>query len=373
MLIFWIFAFPIILGTFFYFAFSNIEQSEKLDTISIAIVENEEYQKNPLYKEVFEELSDPKQETPIFSIQYVSSSVANEKLKQGEITGYFLLEDVPKVVVRENGINETVFQFVTEEIYQTSKIMNSVIQEQIPESFSDRASFYETLYQKIEQLLQDDESCLEDVSSSKLSYTMIEFYTLIAMAALYGGILGMEAIHHCLANMSAKGKRVSVSSAKKKMLIFSSVCASYLIQLIGIALLFLYTIFVLHVDYGTHFFQVVLLSLAGCLAGLSVGVFVASCFKTSENAKTGIILSFTMFGCFLSGMMGITMKYIVDKNLPILNLFNPANMITDGFYSLYYYDTSFRFYRDFVSLLVFSFLFIGISIFCLRRQRYDSL
>lgn len=223
MLIFWIFAFPIILGTFFYFAFSNIEQSEKLDTISIAIVENEEYQKNPLYKEVFEELSDPKQETPIFSIQYVSSSVANEKLKQGEITGYFLLEDVPKVVVRENGINETVFQFVTEEIYQTSKIMNSVIQEQIPESFSDRASFYETLYQKIEQLLQDDESCLEDVSSSKLSYTMIEFYTLIAMAALYGGILGMEAIHHCLANMSAKGKRVSVSSAKKKMLIFSSV------------------------------------------------------------------------------------------------------------------------------------------------------
>ena len=31
MLIFWTFAFPIILGTFFNMAFSNIENSEKLD------------------------------------------------------------------------------------------------------------------------------------------------------------------------------------------------------------------------------------------------------------------------------------------------------------------------------------------------------
>ena len=42
MLIFWTFAFPIILGTFFNMAFSNIENSEKLDIISIAIVEKEE-------------------------------------------------------------------------------------------------------------------------------------------------------------------------------------------------------------------------------------------------------------------------------------------------------------------------------------------
>ena len=42
-LIFWTFAFPILLGTFFYMAFSNIEDSEKLDRISIAIVENEAF------------------------------------------------------------------------------------------------------------------------------------------------------------------------------------------------------------------------------------------------------------------------------------------------------------------------------------------
>ena len=38
MLIFWTFAFPIILGTLFNMAFSNIENSEKLDIINIAII-----------------------------------------------------------------------------------------------------------------------------------------------------------------------------------------------------------------------------------------------------------------------------------------------------------------------------------------------
>ncbi|MDE5587003.1 MAG: ABC transporter permease, partial [Bacilli bacterium] len=78
-------------------------------------------------------------------------------------------------------------------------------------------------------------------------------------------------------------------------------------------------------------------------------------------------------GCVLSGMMGITMKYVIDKNIPIVNQLNPVNMITDGFYALYYYDTLNRYYFNVVSLLIFSFLLIGISTLCLRRQKYDSI
>lgn len=35
---------------------------------------------------------------------------------------------------------------------------------------------------------------------------MIEFYTLIAMTCLYGGMLSMVSINQTLANMSNKGK-----------------------------------------------------------------------------------------------------------------------------------------------------------------------
>lgn len=78
-------------------------------------------------------------------------------------------------------------------------------------------------------------------------------------------------------------------------------------------------------------------------------------------------------GCFLSGMMGITMKYIVDKNIPIVNKINPASMITDGFYSLYYYDTLDRYFFNIASLLIFALIMIAISYFSLRRQKYDSI
>ena len=55
-LIFWTYIFPLILGTFFYLAFSNITESEKLDVIDIAIVNNEDFINNEAFKKTFESL-----------------------------------------------------------------------------------------------------------------------------------------------------------------------------------------------------------------------------------------------------------------------------------------------------------------------------
>ena len=67
------------------------------------------------------------------------------------------------------------------------------------------------------------------------------------------------------------------------------------------------------------------------------------------------------------------MKYIVDKNIPLINRLNPAAMITDGFYSLYYYNTLDRFTSNLISLFIFSGIMLTISIISLRRQSYDSI
>lgn len=384
MLIFWTFAFPIILGTFFKMAFSNIENSEKLDIIDIAIVENDEFKNNEVFKESFKVLSDEDNEDRLFNTKYVTETQAKEMLQNDEITGYLVInEDTPKVVVTTSGIDETILKYVTEEITQSENIMNNIaekkIQEKMEEVMAGRIQIleYETLYKEIysevQNMIEENNANIEDISNANLSYTMIEFYTLIAMACLYGGILGMVAINQNLPNMSNNGKRVAMSPTSKSKVIFSSVLASYTIQLIGIALLFVYTIFVLKVDYGTNLPLIILLAVVGCLAGLSMGVAVATVLKANDNLKTGIVISFTMLGCFLSGMMGITMKYIIDKNIPIVNKLNPASMITDGFYSLYYYNTLDRFYFNVVSLLIFAFVMIGISMFSLRRQKYDNI
>lgn len=375
-LIFWAFAFPIILATFFNMAFSDIENSEKLDIINIAIIQNDDFNNNEVFKSAFEEMSDKNNKDRLFETKYTTKEEAQKLLEEEKIVGYMeLVDNKPKLTFITSGINETIFKYVSEEIMQTSNIINNLTEEEIQNQIM-TGNFnvdYESIYNKVIEITTEENVKLKNISSDNLSYTMIEFYTLIAMVCLYGGILGTVSINQNLANMSNQGKRVSVAPTTKGKVILSSVLASYITQLIGVALLFIYTIFVLSVDYGNNLGLIIILAMVGSLAGLSLGVLVATIIKSNENVKTGIILSITMLGCFLSGMMGITMKYIIDKNIPIINKLNPANMITDGLYSLYYYETLDRFIFNVISLLIFAFVLIIFSYINLRRQKYDSV
>lgn len=375
MLIFWTFAFPIILGTFFNMAFSNIEKNERLDIIDIAIVDNQLFKDDEVMKNTFKELSNKKNKDQLFNTKYVDLNKAKELLSKNKVVGYLLLEDNnTKVVVLDNGIDETIFKYVVDEIIQTKEMLPDVIEYELLNSTKKyREVNINEMYSNINKMIQEDKSKIKDISKSNLSYTMIEFYTLIAMTCLYGGIIGMSAINMCLANMSNKGKRIEVSPICKTKVILSSLFASFIIQLIGLALLFIYTILVLKIDYGSNILAIILLSLVGTLAGLSLGITTAVLVKKDENTKIGIMISTTMIGCVLSGMMGITMKYIIDKNIPIVNKLNPVNMITDGFYSLYYYSGSNRFLFNVISLVIFSLFLILISSIKLRRNRYDSI
>ena len=359
MLIFWTFAFPIILGTLFNMAFSNIENSEKMQTINIAIIENEDFKNNEMFKKSFKNLSE---EEELFNTQYTTEEKAKEMLNQGEIIGYMKLEgNKPTLTFATNGADETIFKYVTEEIEQTNELIKNI------------AEMQKEVNIEVLEMIEEDSVKLKNISNDHLSYTMIEFYTLIAMTCLYGGMLSMVSINQTLANMSNKGKRIAVSPTKKSTIILSSLLASYIVQLIGLAILFVYTLLVLKVDYGEHTIFIILLAIAGSFAGLTLGTFVGTLLKTSENTKTGILIALTMFWCYLSGMMGITMKYLVDTNVPMINQINPTSMITDGFYSLYYYETLDRYWTDLISLIIFALVLVIISFFGLRRQKYDSI
>lgn len=375
MLIFWTYAFPLILGCFFFLAFSSIEDNEKLKIIDIGIIENEEFINNEVYKNTFELLSDKNNKDRLFNINYVNLEDANKLLEDNDIIGYLELSGgKPNITIMSNGINETIFKFVVEEIDENIKMINNISDKLITDNLENGTYEidYEGIYQEVNNILNSDEVILNNISNSNLSYTMIEYYTLLAMTCLYGGILSMVSINKSLPNMSNKGKRVSVTPTKKSIIVLSSLLASYIVQIIGLFILFVFTIFVLKVNYG-NLLLVVLLSLIGSLAGLSLGTFIGCIFKANENTKTGILIGITMLGCFFSGMMGITMKYVIDKNCHIINLINPASMITDGLYSLYYYDTLDRYIFNVVSLLIFSGILIIISTISLRRQKYDSI
>lgn len=371
-LVFWSFAFPIILATLFNMAFSNISNSEKLSVSDIAIINNEEFNNNKIYVETFKELSKKESDNQLFNIQYVNEKKAKKLLDNDKIDGYLIInDDKPQVTIKTNGINQTILKYVVEEIDSMSTIANNLIEYEIKNGNINID--YNIIYQNVSEKLNSNNLNIIDKSNKNMDFVMIEFYTLIAMTCLYGGMIAMTSVNQGLANMSNKGKRIEISPTRKRVIVLSSLLSSYIIQLLGLLLLFIYTIFVLKVDYGNNILKVILLSLVGSLTGLSMGLCVGVIVKKSEGVKIGILLAITMVGSFLSGMMGGSLKYIIDKNIPIINYLNPASMITDGFYSLYYYNTFDRYYFNIISLLILSIVLIVISIISLRRKQYDSI
>ena len=369
-LIFWTFAFPILLGTLFNMAFSNIEKSEKLSIIDIAIINSDEFDNDKIFKETMQTLSDDNNKIKIFNITYTDISKAKKMLLNEEITGYLKFnENNIDIIVNSSGINETILRNIVDEIEREKEVINTLVKKETEKGNID----YTAIYNKIALLLNNSNATLKDISNKNLSYTMIEYYTLVAMAVLYGALISMNVVNYKLANMNSVGKRTAVSKVGKGKLLLGSLLASYIVQMLSLLILLVYTIFVLKVDYGSDIMHVILLIAIGSLASLTLGLGVSTMLKTNENAKTGILIAITMLWSTLSGMMGITTKYVIDKNIPILNILNPANMITDAFYSLYYYDTLNRFYSNIISLLVFSLIMIIISYESLRRQKYDSI
>ncbi len=375
-LIFWTFVFPIILGILFNMSFSNIEKDEMLQIFDIAVVDNNEFKAQEIYRETLNELSSDNNENKLFNIKYVTEDEADLLLDNLDIKGYIVFKnDEPQVVIKENGTYQTLIKFVITEIGQNQTIIEDLSKKSIEEEISNGNYSVDTekIINDILNKIKNEQINLKNISKSNLHYMQIEYYTLIAMACMYGGMLGLTAINNCLANMSNKGKRISVSPNRKSIIVLSSALGAYVVSLVGLALLIIFLKLGLKADFGNNITLVILLSAVGNLAGISLGVLIASIFKVSEGAKTGIVIAITMFLSVLSGMMGVTLKYVIDKNIPIINLVNPNNLITDGFYSLYYFDTLDRYFRDVRYLLIFIGICLVISFISLRREKYDSI
>ena len=367
-LIFWTFIFPIILGTFFHLAFKDIESNESFHVFDVAIIDSEDYENNIFFKETINKMSQDK-ENKLFNAKVLNKKEASKLLENKEITGYleFNNDDV-NITVNDNGIYETILKFFVDEVNSNKKIIENTVNNEISKGNVDYQMIINDVMEKLNAEVE-----LKNISRNNLSYTMIEYYTLIAMAALYGGAISMYVINKNMPNLSSVGKRNSAAPIKKETLILSGLLASLIVQITGLVLLFIYTIFILKINYNSNIVLIALLAFVGSLAGLSLGCLIATTLKANENAKNGILIGITMFLSFLSGMMGITMKYVIDKNVPILNMINPAAMITDGLYALYYYGAESRYIFNILSLLIFSSLMLFVSSISLRRQKYDSI
>lgn len=368
-MMFWTLLFPIVLATLFNFAFSNLNAHEIFQSVPLAVVDNQAYRGNTALKEILASVSEEGagasgQAAPFFTLHVVEQKKAEEMLHAGEVSGILELDGGPRLTFKQSGMNQTIIKAFFDQYIQTTSMVTSIL-----------AGNPDAPGQGLFESLGAGKTSLKEVNASPVTpdNTLVYFYTIIAMACFYGGFQGLKEVNAIQANLSKQAARVNVSPTRKLKIFLTSLSAATLVQFAAIMLLLAYLAFVIGVDFGPQIGYILLFCLSGCVTGVAFGTMLGVLIKGGEGIKTGILISSTMVMSFLAGMMFVQVKYAVTDAFPALAYLNPVNVITDGFYALYYYDTHTRYFINLALLWAFTALFSVVSVFRLRRLKYASI
>ncbi len=355
---FWPLVFPLILGTFFFFAFGNLNDAD-FETVQVAMVQ--ESDNNPLFRFYIEQVE--KSDSGLLNIREMDENTALTALKNREISGIYYNKMTPSLTVNAHGIPESILQSVLESYNNNLHTIRSILKEHPSGILAGLSQMADT-----RELVQE-----LSLGGKTIDGNSQFFYALIAMACLYGCFIGFGSAITLQANLTALAARRCVTPTHKLKLIVSEQIAAFLIGYVDVIILLFYLRNILKLDFQGQMGRMLLISLFGSLIGVSIGIFVGSFGKMSEGIKISIILAISMVCSFLSGLMNNSMKDLVEKHAPVINRINPAALISDAFYCINVYNDPARYYRNLITLAGMSIAFVLASFLLIRRNRYDSI
>lgn len=355
---FWPLVFPLILGTFFFFAFGNLNDAD-FETVSVAIVQ--ESADNPLFSFYINQVE--KSDPELLNIQKMNENEALTALKNKKISGIYYDQLVPSLTVNSHGIPESILQSILESYNNSLYTIQTILKEH-PSGILNGLSQMANNKELIQEL---------SLGGKTIDGNSQFFYALIAMACLYGCFIGFGSAITLQANLTALAARRCVTPTHKLKLILSEQIASFLIGYLDVIILLIYLRNILKLDFQGQMGKMLIISLFGSLIGVSIGIFVGSLSKIGEGIKISIILAISMVCSFLSGLMNSSVKDLVEKHAPIINRINPAALISDAFYCINVYADPVRYYRNLITLASMSIVLVLASFLMIRRNRYDNI
>lgn len=359
-LIMWLMIFPVVLGTFFKIAFGNIYNSVTVSTIPVAVVESVE---NEVFDAVMTGIAES--EEPLFKAEYTDADSAAELLEKGDISGiiYVDADGLTMGVSETDGVEPSIIESFIRQ-YTAHETVIKAAAEKNPMNISAAVEAME--------IGEDINSNIPLTDGNTDPYIQY-FYNLIAMVGLFGSLTGLHIAIENQANLSVTGARNNVSPVNKLTKIIASLLGSCLAQAVCVIISTSYIAFVLGIDFGSRLPLVYLSGILGGCVGVSMGFFVGSIGSMGVGVKTGILMSVSMVGCALSGLMVGDIKATVSEHAPIINKINPAAVISDSFYCLNLYSDYDKYIEKIVTMLIIIVIFTVGGFLMTRRKKYASL
>ena len=400
---FWGLCFPLLLSTLFYFTImQGGKDTSVLEPVKVAFVgceagsdgqADEDLQAGPDgqadsgFSDFIHGL-----DGDTLQVTDMSRKKADHALRTGKVTGIFTDGDPCSLKIAGNDIEENVLKSLLNAYNRNADTVSTIKKEQAEKMAAARGggsslaaggSAVDSSSLAADNLAADSSSPTDDHSHSythtvtlgghSMDGNMQYFFALIAMTCLYGCFLGLNAALESRANLSPLGLRRSVTPTHKLKLVLSDMLVTFFMQTLNLLVLLLFLTWILGLDLGGSFGEILFVCAIGSMFGVSLGILTGSAGNWSEGVKIAILVSTCLILSFLAGLMVGDMKDIIEQHIPILNRINPAAVIADALYCLVIYEAPDRLHTDLILLGCMTAGFILLSFFAVRREHYDSL
>lgn len=357
---FWSSIFPIVLATLFWLALGNIAKETSFSSIPLAVVNNEAYQSNIPLRSALRSASSG--EDALFDLHLVSQEEGQQQLLDGQVSGMLAVQgEKPLLTFRSRGLNQSIIKEFADTYLQIYE--------------ANRAMMAKNPLGALKLMQRDYEPArIQDAPGQRSMDLMASyFFSLIAMACMYGGFQGIKAVSATQANQSSVAIRNALAPVGRLTMFAASFLAAALLQFVSVLLLYLYISLGIGVEFGPRGGLILLTCALGTIMGVGMGALVCALFKKKEGLMVSILLAVSMGGSFLSGMMVSGIKYLVQARLPLAAYLNPVNLIADAFYALYLFPALDRFWLNIGLICAFILVFLTAVTLLMRRPKYASL
>ncbi len=370
----WTLVFPICLASFEYAAFGKLTLGSVIETMDIHIVEEEEYKIDSELKTIFLETKLDEDESlyHVIEVNSLEEGLVDFNAKKLDM---LLYKDNDKFVLKTK--DSTTNAAITTQIIEQYQVAAATIKKAFDKYQEDLAAGKNPVMPDssgiIADLTEDFHYFNDTTRNFEANSLTIYFYGLIAMMCLYATIWGENIVKDIRADQSPLGIRITVAPTSKYKLIGLYYLAASILQVISCVVLFVYLKWILGVSLGSNSILVLLGMLVGSFTGISLGMLVAILLKGSSEKKQAFLNIIVLSLCILAGLMFVDLKKMVDMHAPFMKYINPAQLITDSLYYLYYYSTTEGYWLRIGILMAMNLLFIGITIFKMRGEKYASI
>ena len=349
--LFWPLVFPFVLTTAMYLSIGQIEEAD-FETVRAAVVSPAEETEEPF--RLF--LDSMEQDSDLLATEEMSEQDAEDALEEGSISGIFYAGAEPSLTVGGSGFPQTILQMVLESYTEGKETLEDVAQFH-PEGMDAALASMESYGDTVEQI---------SLGGRTTDSTAQFFYAMMGMACLYGCFIGYGSAMGLQANLTPLAARRCAGPVSRLGMILAEILVSFSLHFVNMILLLAYMKYILRLEFGGSFLEMLPVLFAGSMIGVTMGMFITSIGRMSEGVKIGIMVGVSMVMSFMAGLMNGDMKNVIDRTFPLLNRINPAALISDAMYCINVYDSPERYAQDML-------LLGGLCVLLIRRKRYDSI